>query len=399
MIGESFATSSISEYLYSNTAELVVAAIQALGELASPTAIQRLSEKLNEDLDLDLLILDEFARAQTPEALDKLNNCLSSHYAHQRTAAKQRLIKIGNKVVPNLMNNLLQHDPDLQIHTLNVLGDIGDESAITSIRKLLHNEPKDANVRFAAYEALGLLPVEKGAFALAAGLEDPIDNVRAAAARAIDMNYNMVLAAGLKNILREQDVEKQKIIQTIIDAECDTIFIDLCQEEIFTDIALSYLGDQAHPDLRTHFMTLLNENDLPGLAGRLDKTTASKAAGTLKVFAVDDSKMILNIYRSILHSLGCKSFLFEFPAEALDKVKSIKPDIIITDLNMPDIDGIELTKKIRKLFDKKQLPIIMVTTQNEVQDNEAAYTAGVNKIINKPFNEEQIGKILTEFSS
>ena len=400
MIGDSSATSSISEYLYSNTAELVVAAIKALGELASPTAIQRLSEKLNEDHDLDLLILNEFSRAQTPEALNKLNSCLSSHYAHQRTAAKQRLIKIGNKVVPNLMNNLLQHDTDLQIHTLNVLGDIGDESAITSIRKLLHNEPKDPNVRFAAYEALGLLPIEKGAFALAAGLEDPVDNVRAAAARAIDVNYNMVLAAGLKNILREKDLEKQKIIQTIIDAECDTLFIDLCQEEIFTDFALPYLSNQAHPDLRAHFITLLNENDLQELAGRLDKASAPKAkVSALKVFAVDDSKMILNIYRSILHSLGCESFLFEFPAEALDKVKNIKPDIILTDLNMPDIDGIELTKKIREIFNKKQLPIIMVTTQNEVQDNEAAYAAGVDKIINKPFNEEQIGKILTEFGS
>jgi DNA-binding NtrC family response regulator len=44
---------------------------------------------------------------------------------------------------------------------------------------------------------------------------------------------------------------------------------------------------------------------------------SSGAVPALRVFAVDDSKMILNIYRGILHSLGCESKLFEFPAEAL----------------------------------------------------------------------------------
>jgi len=71
----------------------------------------------------------------------------------------------------------------LVIHSLNVLGDIGDEAAIPAIRSLLHNQPEDANVRFAAYEALGNLPVGKGAFVLAAGLEDPDSSVRAAQPR------------------------------------------------------------------------------------------------------------------------------------------------------------------------------------------------------------------------
>ena len=141
------------------------------------------------------MILDVFATDQSPEAIERLNEGLSSHFAHLRNAAKQRLRDMGGKAVPVLIGNLHHDDPDLLIHTLNVLGETGDESAIVPIRKLLHNEPKDANVRFAAYEALGMLPVEKGAFALAQGLSDPVENVRAAAAAAIDRNYSTMLAA------------------------------------------------------------------------------------------------------------------------------------------------------------------------------------------------------------
>lgn len=57
-----------------------------------------------------------------------------------------------------LAENLCSGDPDVQIHSLNVLGDIGDPAAIAPIRKLLHSHPENPNVRFAAYEALGLYP-------------------------------------------------------------------------------------------------------------------------------------------------------------------------------------------------------------------------------------------------
>ena len=64
---------------------------------------------------------------------------------------------------------------------------------------------------------------------------------------------------------------------------------------------------------------------------------------------------------------------------------------------MPEITGIELTKKIRAIYTGKSLPIIMVTTQNEANDNKAAIAAGVNKIIYKPFDTEKIKEATAEF--
>jgi CheY-like chemotaxis protein len=396
-IGDASVTTAISEYLYSNHVELVIAAIEALGQLGTPTAIKRLSEKLDDDPDLDMMILHVFQRAPGPEALEKLNGCLSSHHAHIRNAAKQILIQLGSRAVPSLMDNLKQDDPDLLIHTLNVLGDIGDEAAIPAIRKLLFNEPKDPNVRFAAYEVLGRLPVEKGAITLAAGLHDAVDNVRTAAASAINNNYVPVLAAGLKNMVREETVETTHIAQAVVEGECDRIFLGLVGEPAFQKVALKMLGFEAHEAVRKHFQKLLREEGLTELADQLETTAPVKPQRKgLKVFAVDDSRMILSIYRSVLHKLGLAPQLFEFPAKAIAEVQRERPDVILTDLNMPEISGIELTRQVRRWFGAEELPIVMVTTQNESQDNEAALAAGVNRILNKPFTEKTIGQALAD---
>ncbi|MFN2341985.1 MAG: response regulator, partial [Desulfonatronovibrio sp.] len=85
--------------------------------------------------------------------------------------------------------------------------------------------------------------------------------------------------------------------------------------------------------------------------------------------------------------------LFEFPRKALEWLKSNKPEIVFTDLNMPDMTGIDLIGGIRQIYTIKQLPIVMVTTQNETQDNEDARKAGVNDIAFKPFSKQSLEEV------
>ncbi len=61
-----------------------------------------------------------------------------------------------------------------------------------------------------------------------------------------------------------------------------------------------------------------------------------------------------------------------------------------TDLNMPEITGIEFIGKAREIYPDQSLPIIMVTAQNEIQDNERARKAGVSDISFKPFTAESL---------
>jgi len=398
MIGDPAAVSYVSEHLYSSNRDIVTASVTALGEIATPEALQKLLDRLGGETDIDLMIMDVIAKIQTPEAIEKLNDILSSKFVHLRTAAKKKLGEIGVMSVRVLVKNLLRDDTDLVIHSLNVLGDLGDGAAIAPIRKLIFNEPKDPNIRFAAYEALGRLPLDKNSFTLAAGLEDAVDNVRDAAARAINHNYNPVLAGGVRNLTRSGNAMAIKIIYTIINAQCEHIFLDLIEEDYFKTPAIRYLSSKAHPDIKASFSRLLSRAGYSDLAKQISVKKEEDGKGRLKVFAVDDSRMILNIYRAVLHNLGCESQLFEFPASATERLKSEIPDIIFTDLNMPDISGIDLTREIRKKYTKDKLPVIMVTTQDEERDNKAAYDAGINGIMRKPFSEAQIKNVLDEFA-
>jgi len=387
LIGDPMAINALTDYLYAANRDLIIAAVQSLGQVGTPTAMHRLAERMGTDNEIDYLILSIFSEVQDQVSLEKLNDTIRSHYAHMRSFAKSELVRIGPKVVPVLIENLLNNDPDLLIHTLNVLGDIADESAVVPIRKLLTNEPKSANVRFAAYEALALLPLKKGAYTLTAGLSDPEDHVCIAAARAIEKNFSTILGAGIKNLLRGPENEARHIVKTIVNAQVDNIFVHLADDELFEELALFYLP-HAHKDIRDHYHKLLLKAGKNDFANKL--TGEEEQAVRPKIVAVDDSRMILNIYKATLHELGFEPVLFEFPASALEWLQTEKPLMVLTDLNMPKITGIQLTKRIREKYTDKLLPIIMVTTQNESQDNEEAYAAGVNAIVHKPFNSKSL---------
>ena len=121
---------------------------------------------------------------------------------------------------------------------------------------------------------------------------------------------------------------------------------------------------------------------------------ALAVVGALVMQAADLASWVIGLY---LTSTTFSTPL-QFPAMALERIQKEKPDVILTDLNMPDITGIDLARGVRQNYSKEDLPIIMVTTQDEARDNEAAYSAGVNGILQKPFSEGQIGKALERFA-
>ncbi len=392
-MGDPAATNSISEFLYSNHKPLTIAATRSLGQIGTPTAMQRLSEKMGSDAQLDILILDIFSQVQDHVSLSKLNQSLSSHYAHLRNYAKSKLVRIGPKAVPMLCDNLMHDDPDLVIHTLNVLGDIGDASALTFIRKMLGKEPKDPNVRFAAYEALGRMPLEKGAYILARGLTDPEEHVCVVAASAIDQNLNQVLAAGVKNMVRQKDQDALKTVRAIVSAQAKNLLVALLEEETFQEMVTDYLVQSAAPEVQEYFRDLLEKYGYRELSQRLKPGDPGEDKRPVAV-AVDDSKMILKIYKSTLYELGYEPLVFEYPTEAMKWLRENRPEVVFTDLNMPEITGIDLIGMVREIYPDNSLPIIMVTTQNEVQDNEKARKAGVSDITFKPFTAETLKQAL-----
>jgi CheY-like chemotaxis protein len=174
----------------------------------------------------------------------------------------------------------------------------------------------------------------------------------------------------------------------------------MVDEEVFQQVAVPYLGVQVHHAVKEYFLDLFKRQGLMDLVRLIETAAGDKTVELDKrplACAVDDSRMILKIYQKLLHELGYEPVLFEFPAAALDWLEKEKPAIVFTDLNMPEITGIELIEKVRRRYSRDQLPIVMVTTQNEMQDNEAALAAGVNDILAKPFTAETLRAAIDKY--
>jgi CheY-like chemotaxis protein len=394
------AVDSVGEYLFSDNEILQSAAMRALGDINNDKALQILFSSLEKLPGVRSKTLDILADLQTEASIHLLNNTLVSDSAEIRTLGKTRLIELGIKAIPVLTHNLSLNHPDLQIHTLNVLQEIGDDSAVKSVRHLLNSEPEDDNVRFAAFEALAHLPNLKGDYLLATGLTDRDDSIRLAAARAIDNNLDAVLTAGIKNMINNEDGESVRIIKAIIDAETTDLFVGLLDLPFFDKIGLDYVATKVHRDIRNHYLNLLKEKSRDTLVDRIEQKAKEHLPKKDRplVCAVDDSPMILSVYRRVLNELGFEPVLFEFPESFLDWLPGNKPLALFTDLNMPKITGLELTSRVRRDYDSVALPIIMVTTQKEGKDDSELKETGVTRIMSKPFDTEAVRATLNELS-
>lgn len=122
---------------------------------------------------------------------------------------------------------------------------------------------------------------------------------------------------------------------------------------------------------------------------------------TLKVLIVDDSSIMLKIISNVLNTLGIKRenmTLSQDGKEALDKFKENQNyDMILTDWNMPIMNGLELIKNIRKIH--PTIKIIMITTEAEKTSIISALKAGANNYIIKPFNADTLKTKLKDILS
>lgn len=119
----------------------------------------------------------------------------------------------------------------------------------------------------------------------------------------------------------------------------------------------------------------------------------------IKVLVVDDFATMRRIVTNLLNNIGFTRIEeAEDGIEGFDKAKSGEFDLIISDWNMPRLDGLEMVKQIRSLESGKRIPILMVTAESKREQIIAAAQAGVNGYIVKPFNEktlrEKLEKIL-----
>ncbi len=109
------------------------------------------------------------------------------------------------------------------------------------------------------------------------------------------------------------------------------------------------------------------------------------------IFLVDDSATILLSISNILAKAGYATEKASSGEEALKKFQAgIKIDLLITDLNMPGINGIELIKEVRKLPAYKFVPILFLTTESQQSRKVEAKAAGASGWIVKPATADEL---------
>lgn len=108
------------------------------------------------------------------------------------------------------------------------------------------------------------------------------------------------------------------------------------------------------------------------------------------IMAVDDSASIRQMVSFTLKEAGYTIIEAEDGRDALEKIKSTDIDMLITDLNMADVDGIELISKVRAMPKYKFVPIIMLTTESEEAKKMKGKAVGATGWIVKPFQPDQL---------
>jgi two-component system chemotaxis response regulator CheY len=112
----------------------------------------------------------------------------------------------------------------------------------------------------------------------------------------------------------------------------------------------------------------------------------------MKILIVDDDKTTRKLLSLYLKGKGYEIVTAENGLDAMEKVGTESPNLIVSDMNMPYMDGIELTKNLRGDPSFGSIPIVMVTTEADEDEKKRAFEAGVDDYLVKPASADQINE-------
>lgn len=115
-----------------------------------------------------------------------------------------------------------------------------------------------------------------------------------------------------------------------------------------------------------------------------------KSDEPISVLVVDDSVTVRRATSKVLEKHGYTVILAKDGADALDKVQTSIPDIILSDVEMPVMDGFEFVKNLKSLEMFKAIPIIMITSRTADKHKNHAFELGVDGFLGKPYQEEEL---------
>ena len=115
-----------------------------------------------------------------------------------------------------------------------------------------------------------------------------------------------------------------------------------------------------------------------------------------KVLVVDDEIHIVHVVAIKLRNSGYDVITAENGSEGWDLVCQEKPDIVITDYQMPVMTGLEMVEKMRENHETKNIPVIMLTARNFDINDQLQKKLSISECIGKPFSPKQILRVIED---
>lgn len=109
-----------------------------------------------------------------------------------------------------------------------------------------------------------------------------------------------------------------------------------------------------------------------------------------KVFVCDDDLLICQLISSLVVQEGCEAFPVGSGEGLLNSISAVSPDLILLDIQMPDMDGFEVIKNLKEKEETKGVPFLFVSALNTQEDIAKGYDLGAVDYITKPVNPGEV---------
>lgn len=327
--------------------------------------------------------------AQSIETLTRLNGndnlaflCGNLHHKNPtaRRFIQENLSALGDDIIPHLAPIFDQSDNDAKILAANLIALTGGKTGGDLLLSIIdQGKAEDHNVRFAVYEALGFFQSMKAFVCLVEALGEPDPLILLSVCTALNRYEFPFVAAKVSERITLDAEQGKRIVSALVDSESENLI-----RTLFALPAMdSLIGEtlvRVRKSRKSEVLDSLCRDLIP--ADCID--SAEVRVQGPRILAADDSMAIRKFYESILSAEGYQVITAEDGLNAFTQLQFDRFDLLITDLNMPNMDGIELAQKVRGESTMDKMPIIMVTTESEQSQRNLAEKQKINAYVNKP---------------
>jgi DNA-binding response OmpR family regulator len=114
-----------------------------------------------------------------------------------------------------------------------------------------------------------------------------------------------------------------------------------------------------------------------------------------RILVIEDERDVARLIKARLESRGYEVLIQDKGRRALECAQAIRPDLVILDLMLPDVDGYAVSEELRRHYASWTLPILMLTARDQPRDKLRGYGAGADAYLTKPYDAQELLGIVT----